>query len=232
MKFVYELNGLRVVDLSKPIDPATETRRCKLNRFNTGGLIPDWHTNMDLMSHLGTHVECPYHHFENGPSVLEVPLTQFMGRAIYVKFPKSDERVKPNSYVTPGLLDDYVAPKMKPHDIVIIDSDWQIPPFTPKSNTKEDTRLFVNADTANWFLAHEAKGIGFGDGVSVESSNEDVKPFHDILLAKNILFIEVLKHLDLLQKDAFFMSYSPLPILGLDSSPVHAYAIEGLAEFS
>jgi len=28
------------------------------------------------------------------------------------------------------------------------------------------------------------------------------------------------------------MSYAPLPILGLDSCPIRAYAIEGLADFS
>ena len=46
---VYDLgNGLRLIDLSKIIDPATETRRCKLDRFNTGGPIPDFHTNFDM----------------------------------------------------------------------------------------------------------------------------------------------------------------------------------------
>jgi len=68
--------------------------------------------------------------------------------------------------------------------------------------------------------------------VSIENCNEDVKPFHDILLAENIVFIEVLKNLECLEKDVFFMSFSPLPIKGLDSSPVRAYAIEGIAEFS
>ena len=46
------------------------------------------------------------------------------------------------------------------------------------------------------------------------------------------MFIEVLKNLECLEKDVFFMSFSPLPIKGLDSSPVRAYAIEGIAEFS
>ena len=41
-----------------------------------------------------------------------------------------------------------------------------------------------------------------------------------------------LKNLDKLTQDTFFMSYSPLPIYGLDSCPIRAYAIEGLAEFS
>ncbi len=228
MDCVYSMNGLRIVDLSKIIDPATETRRCSLNRFNTGGPIPDFHTNMDLMSHLGTHAECPYHHDDNWPSVAEVPLTSFMGRAIYV----SIDGTEPNSYITPELLDKFCLPLMEDDTIVILDSPYKLPPFTPKTNTAEDKRLFVNGETAKWFLAHKAKAIGFGDGVSIENSNDDVKPFHDILLAENILFIEVLKNLEKLEKKVFFMSYSPLPIIGLDSSPVRAYAIEGLKEFS
>ena len=76
---VYEIGKLRVVDLSKIIDPATETRRCHLFRFNTGGAIPDFHTNMDLMSHLGTHCECPYHHFEDGKSVGDLTIMMITG---------------------------------------------------------------------------------------------------------------------------------------------------------
>ena len=54
---VYEMNGLRIIDLTKRLDPATETRRCHLYRFNTGGPIPDYHTLMDPVSytHLRAH---------------------------------------------------------------------------------------------------------------------------------------------------------------------------------
>jgi arylformamidase len=117
-------------------------------------------------------------------------------------------------------------------DIVIIDSSYKLNPFTSDTNTEKDKRLFVNGETAEWFRDKKVKAVGFGDGVSIENCNEDVKPFHDILLAENIVFIEVLKNLECLEKDVFFMSFSPLPIKGLDSSPVRAYAIEGIAEFS
>ena len=227
MDCVYKMGNLRIVDLTKTLDPKTETRRCHLTRFNTGGPIPDFHTIMDLTSHLGTHCECPYHHDDNWPSVAELPLTTFFGRAIYVTIPDA----APNSYITAEMLDKYCAPKMKDGTIVIIDSPYKLPPFTPKTNTPEDKRLFVNGETAQWFKDHKAKCVGFGDGVSIENCNEDVKPFHDILLAENIVFLEVLKNLDKLEKDVFFMSYAPLPILGLDSCPVRAYAIEGLADF-
>lgn len=228
MDVVYNLDGLRIVDLTKTLDPKTETRRCHLYRFNTGGPIPDFHTIMDLTSHLGTHCECPYHHDDAWPSVAQLPLTTFFGRAIYVDI----KDAKPNEHITAAMLDKWCAPKMKPGTIVIIDSPYKLPPFTEKTNGPEDKRLFVNGETAQWFKDHQAKCVGFGDGVSIENCNEDVKPFHDILLAENIVFLEVLKNLDKLEKDVFFMSYAPLPIMGLDSCPVRAYAIEGLAEFS
>lgn len=226
----YDLgSGLRVVDLTKELDPATEARRCHLFRFNTGGPIPDYHTIMDLTSHLGTHVECPYHHDDSWPTVADLPLSTFMGRALYLDF---KDTLPPNSHITGADLDKITDGKLKDGDILILDSSYKLPPFTPATNTEADKRLCVNGETAQWCVDHKVRCVGFGDGVSIESSNEDVKPFHDICMAKNIVFLEVLKNLDELTTDIFFMSYSPLPIKGLDSCPIRAYAIEGLAEFS
>ena len=222
------MGNLRIVDLTKVLDPETESRRCHLYRFNTGGSIPDFHTIMDLTSHLGTHCECPYHHDDNWPSVADLPLTTFMGRAVYVDF---KETVAPRTHITAADLD-RAAVKVQEGDIVIIDSSYKLAPFTKKTNTDEDKRLLVGKESAEWFRDHKVKCVGFGDGVSIENSNEDVKPFHDILMAENIVFLEVLQNLEQLKKDVFFMSYSPLPIKGLDSCPIRAYAIEGLAEFS
>jgi len=225
----YELNGnLRLIDLTKPLDPSTESRRCHLFRFNTGGPIPDFHTIIDITSHLGTHCECPYHHRNDWPSVADLPLSTFVGRAIYVDF----AAVAPNSYITADMLEKHCAPIMRPQDIVIVDSPYKMEPFTPKTNSADDRRLLVNGETATWFRDHRAKCIGFGDGVSIENRDEDVRPFHDILLAENIVFLEVLKNLDQLTSRVFFMSYAPLPIKGLDSCPIRAYAIEGLPGFT
>jgi len=225
---VYKIGNLRVVDLSKPLDPATETRRCHLFRFNTGGPIPDFHTIIDITSHLGTHAECPYHHDDNWPDVSALPLTTFFGRAVYVNIGS----LPPRSYITPESLEKACGDKLRESDIIILDSPYKLEPFTKKTNTSEDKRLLVNGETAIWLRNRKVKCVGFGDGVSIENSNDDVKPFHDILLAENIIFLEVLKNLDLLEKDIFFMSYTPLFIKGLDSSPVRAYAIEGIMEFS
>lgn len=225
---VHDLNGLRVVDLTKVLDPATEARRCGLTRFNTGGPIPDFHTIMDLTSHLGTHVECPYHHHDDWADVQELPLTTFMGRAIYVNI----THMKPNEKIKGSDLEKACGDKIQEGDIVIIDSPMKIPPFTDKTNTEEDERLFICRETAEWFRDKKVKCVGFGDGVSIESNNEDVCAFHDVLMEVNVVFLEVLENLEQLSTDVFFMSYAPLPIIGLDSCPIRAFAIEGLAEFS
>lgn len=224
---VYQLGNLRVIDLTKPLDPKTETRRCHMYRFNTGGPIPDYHTIMDLTSHLGTHCECPYHHDDNWPDVASLPLTSFMGRGLYITIHDS----APNSYITAKVLDCVLGGRVRPGDVVILDSPYKLPPFTEKTNSAEDKRLFVNGETAQWMVEHQVKCVGFGDGVSIENRNEDVKPFHDICMAQNITFLEVLKNLEELHDEPFFISFAPLPVRGLDSCPVRVYAIEGLREF-
>ena len=156
---VYEVNGLRVVDLSKYIDPATETRRCNLHRFNTGGPIPDFHTNVDIMTHLGTHCECPYHHFEDGKSVADLPLSAFLGRGIYHEF----KNLEPLSHISAKDLDDAIGNEVKEGDVVILDSIYKLPPFTPETNGPNDKRLLVNGETAQWFVDHKVKCVAFGD---------------------------------------------------------------------
>ena len=113
-----------------------------------------------------------------------------------------------------------------------MDSPYKLPPFTPDTNTEKDKRLFICRETAQWLKDRKVKCVGFGDGVSIESNNEDVSAFHDVLMEVDVVFLEVLQNLDQLRTDTFFLSYTPLPIKGLDSCPVRVYAIEGLQEFS
>ena len=224
---VYSLGNLRIIDLTKIIDPANEDRRCSLDRFNTGGPIPDFHTHMDITSHLGTHVECPYHHNDDWKGVAELPLTAFIGRGVYVvlDLPK-------NAQITGADLEAACGSKVKEGDVVIIDSPYKIPPFTPETNGPNDHRLVIGEDSARWFAQKKVKCVGFGFGVSIEDCNENVRPFHTILMAQDVVFLEVLYNLEHLTKDIFFISYTPIPIIGLDSSSVRTYVIEGLAEFS
>lgn len=224
---VYMKGNLRIVDLTKVIDPSTESRRCNLWRFNTGGDVPDFHTNVDIGSHLGTHCECPYHHNSDWPSVAELPLDQFMGRGIYVTLDLPE-----NHQITPDDLERFLGNKVRKGDTVILDSPHKIPPFTNLTGGPTDHRLGVGGEMAEWLADKGVQCVGFGDGVAIEGDVRLVKPFHDVLMARNCTFLEVLQNLDQLTKDVFFISYAPIPIIGLDSCPVRVYAIEGLPGFT
>lgn len=218
----FEMGKFHIVDLTKVLDPKTESRRCRLWRFNTGGSIPDFHTIMDLTSHLGTHCECPYHHDDNWASVAELPLTNFMGRGIYAVLD-----LPANHQITGADLEAAIGSRIRPGDTVILDSPHKIPPFTPATNSPEDHRLVVGADSAQWFADHDVKCVGFGDGVSIEDCLENVKPFHDILMAKNVTFLEVLETWNCLERIPSSSALLPCPSLAWIPAPSGFMPLKG-----
>ena len=90
----------------------------------------------------------------------------------------------------------------------------------------------MSREAAEWFLDHGVKSIGFGDGIAIENDPEQCVAFHEILMPHDVTFIEVLQNLDQLSQKVFLLVCLPLPIRGLDSSPVHVMAIEGVPEFT
>ncbi len=85
-------------------------------------------------------------------------------------------------------------------DIVILDSDWKFPPFTPETNSPADKRsAFVNAenrklDARPLQSSASASATACPSRTAVEA---DVKPFHDIIMAYRRRFLEVLKNLNI-----------------------------------
>ena len=149
---VYEMGNLRIIDLSKILDPKTESRRCHLFRFNTGGPIPDYHTNMKdiLFQFFQIAKYLQKNNVLCHKDVAELPLTTFMGRAVYVDF---KETVAKRGHITAADLD-REASKVREGDIVIIDSSYKLYPFTADTNTDKDQRLLVGAESADLASHH------------------------------------------------------------------------------
>jgi arylformamidase len=227
METVFDLNGHRMVDLSKPLIPGAETRRLAVRRYLSGPMN-DFHSEIDIMSHLGTHVESPYHSKDEWKDTLELPLTSFIGRAVVLDL----KNIEPRAQITGADLDRAnAAGIVREGDIILLNSPYFLEPFTADTNTEKDKRPFAGKSTAEWLAAKNVKAVGFNDTVSIESSVEDVTWFHHILLAKDIIFLEVLKNFDQLRSQVFLLMYFPLPIAGLDSCPVRCVALEGVPGF-
>ena len=222
---VGKVGSLRVVNLSKIIDPATEKRRCKLHRHATVvQRVEDYHTDVDIVTHLGTHVEAPYHHQGLTKDVVDIPFDHYVGRGVLLKL----DTCQPRALITAADLDAADNGRVKSGDIIVLDSLYHSEPF---ADLPDDDRPHLSEEAAKWFLKNGVKAVGFGDGICIESNIEHCIACHDIMLGNDILFIEVLKNIDQLQSDTFLIVFMPLPIKGLDSSPVNVIALEGIANF-
>ena len=214
----------RVVRLSKIIDPATEKRRCFVRRFKAETLgVVDYHSEMDLQSHLGTHVEAPYHHGDNLKDTLSLGIDRYIGRGVLLRL-----NCPPRALITRDHLDAAEKGRLREGDIAVLDSQYHHEPFV---ESPHDERPQLSRESAEWFLEKKVKSVAFGDGIAIENHPEHCVAVHDILMPNDVTFIEVMQNLDQLQSDVFMIVFLPLPILGLDSSPVYVAAIEGIPGF-
>ena len=215
----------RTVQLSKVLDPTTERRRCVLHRkvVDVNGVL-DYHTDIDLTTHLGTHVEAPSHHGELTKDVTSLPADHFIGRGVLLKL----STCKPRALITRADLEAALPVALEPGDVLVLDSPFHSEPFIANPN---DQRPHLSRESAEWFLENKVKAVGFGDGVCIENNIEHCVACHDIMLANDILFLEVMKNIHELRSSVFLIVYLPLPIRGLDASPVNILAIEGIPGF-
>lgn len=209
---VHKLGPYRVIDLSTFIVPG-HSRLCEVTPI-WQKKTEDWHSELRCESHLGTHVEMP-RHIGIEKDALSLAVTQFMGRAAL--------------YHTDGkrIISDYNVSDSP--EIVLLDSNHLWEPF----NANEDDRRpqLTLELVQSLFSDCQLKAIGLGTGVAIENDNAESLAIHRYLLHRDILLIEVLRNLDQIRDDVFFFCAQPMPIGGLDSCCVRAFAIEGMPGF-
>ena len=216
----------RTVHLSKIIDPAIEKRRCVLRRHKTVVQgVEDYHTDVDIMSHLGTHVEAPYHHGDLKKDITDLTPDHYLSRGVLLML----DTCQPNALISSADLDAANRGRVQAGDVLILDSRYHSEPFVI---SPDDKRPHLSRESAEWFVEKKVKAVGFGDGICIETNVEHCNACHDIMLGNDVLFIEVLQNINKLQKDIFLIIFMPLPIKGLDSSPVSVMAIEGIPGFT
>ncbi len=217
------LNGYRVIDLSMHVDPATSSRLCKIDRFFQE-TTKDYHSHVTVESHLGTHIETPYHYRDEWKDIVQLPLSAFVGRGV-----KLELTGPPRAPITRKMLEQADQGRLREGDCAVLTSSYRCVPF---SNDPNDLRPYLVKESGEWFAEKQVKCVAFGDGAAIEHSVSDACDVHEAVMPHDILFLEVLQNIDQLNDAVFFISYTPMPIKGLDSCCVRAYAIEGLPGFT
>ena len=173
-------------------------------------------TQIIMSTHVGTHLDAPYHFLAGGRTVDRLDLGKCIGEALVInmthKRPKEEIRIEDFANF---------EKKIVKGSRLLIRTDWAR--FFPDKSYFFDSPV-ITVETAKWFAEKEIGLLG----VEVPSVNcQDYMDVHKILLDKEIVVVEALTNLSKLTKEEVYFIVLPLKLRGLDGSPVRAVAIEG-----
>ena len=212
---------MKIVDLSLgiehgsptfPLDPKTGVlvhHTVKSMKYNITQLI--------LSTHLGTHLDAPFHFFDEGRTVDRLDLGKCVGPARIIKL----DGIGPGSAITVELLKGHEG-AFTTGARVVLNTGWS-------RNYPQDIYFAempgITVDCAKWIAG---KGIGLL-GLDLPGVNPtDWEEVHKIFLSREIVIVEGLANLDEIRGEDVFFIALPLKLIGRDGSPVRAVAIEGL----
>ena len=175
-------------------------------------------TQLIMSTNLGTHLDAPFHFFDDGKTVEQLDLRKGFGPAWVMDFTAK----KAKDVITSKDLEKY-AGRLVEGARIIIRTGWdKVFPearyFTdcPGINPKACEYLAVRKIAC---LALDMPTVYGPDYVTV----------HHALLRAEILIVEGLANLEKLKNDQVFFMAMPLRIKGRDGSPCRAVAVDGFS---
>ncbi len=173
-------------------------------------------TQLDMLSHVGTHVDCPAHIFEDGETTDIIDLQCFCGKAVVID---CSHLAQGETLELHELLK--YKDQIKEPEFVLFYTGW-----SKFWNTDDYFTPFpvISEDILRFLIKLKIKGIGI-DAISIDPMNSTNLPRHKLLLSSKLIIIENLNNLDLLINRKFSFYCFPLKIVNGDGSPVRAVAI-------
>ena len=211
----------RIVDLTHVIEPtSTDAERKFVVHIHDalqeipGTIRPEgeWYvmSDVELMDHVGTHIEAPLHCLKDGMDLSQIPLERLIGDAVIL-----DLR---DAYSDAGVTIEQVreaaeeAGGLNVNDIV----------FCMMGETD-----YFSTEALRWLVEAGVKLMGVDSaGVELPHSISHANENHLVLFRAGVPLIERLANLDKLSKSRVKVYALPIPVVGLDAFPLRVIAIE------
>lgn len=211
----------RIVDLTQVIEPTTADaeRKFVVHIHDALEEVPgtirpegEWYvmSDVELMDHVGTHIEAPLHCLKDGMDLSQIPLEKLIGDAVILDLRDaySDSGVTPEQ--VKKAVDD--AGGIKKNDIV----------FCMMGETD-----YFSTEAIRWLVDAGMKLMGVDSaGLEIPHSVSHANENHLALFRADIPLIERLANLDRLSKSRVKVYALPIPVAGLDAFPLRVIAIE------
>jgi arylformamidase len=222
------LKSEKFIELSHRLRPGKEEFILEIETFDTAQVHtrtvqrPDiWYIIQDvkMSSHVGTHIEFPYHHLKTGKCAADYPLERLIGDTVLFNFThkKKDEEITKKEIIDSGV-------EVRRGDIAIIYTGMQKLWNTPQAHD----RPVLSVDATEYLVVEKGIACIGTDATGLEIRGTDHQPVHEMLFAHDVAMIESMTNLDKLKTNRFTMFVLPLMVEGMDSCPVRIVACEGL----
>ena len=170
-------------------------------------------------THTGTHVDVPFHFYEDGRKIDDYPVEFFMGPGYLLDL----SHLKSRGEISADLLAS--AKDIREGDILLLRTDWSDHWGRPEYFNDHP---FLTSSGAEWLVEHKIKGVG------VEAATvEDIRGIvpgqpalvHRIVLGAGIFIIEGLTNLRQVSQGRIEVFALPLKLAGADGAPARVIAI-------
>ncbi|MCH2517997.1 MAG: cyclase family protein [Dehalococcoidia bacterium] len=181
-------------------------------------------TKLTMATHIGTHVDAPYHFHPDGTTVDDMPLERYMGPALLLDLRQSAQRKTPISVA--DLEQAGAAPGTVKDNIVVLFTSW-----AHNESGKEgfySDGPYLSTEGAGYLARHEVNAVAVDFPIdkhppTPQSTMSDF-PVHRLLLGLGIPLIENLINLDQLVGLNFELWALPLKLKGGDGAAARAVA--------
>lgn len=181
-------------------------------------------TTLHLSVHTATHLDSPLHYIDGSISIEEFPLEWMIRDAMIIDISYAGENYAIEvKDIEPYFNGEYPG-------VVILRTDW----YEKKWGTINywQTSPYVTEDAARWLAEKKIDIIGydFPQDFAIRhtlNSSLELKDFyvHTILTEKSIWQLEYLANLKSIKKERIKTVICPLPLIGLEASPVRVIGI-------
>jgi len=223
--------GMRIIDLSHELTPLFLDDKSKLSTVDIRSIFchlfkPDpsveWHIAhlFCTSSHIGTHLESPYHWTEKGADIASLPLESLIGIAVKLDLShrKSEEMITIEDVVEAS------KDRLRRGDMVFLQTNhselWGTDDYWGDSP-------HLSPEAARWFVENGARLVGI-DAPRLDSYRAKGKEryvVHEIIHGNGIPVIENMANLDRF-RDRGTAFVLPVKVRGIDAFPVRVIVIE------
>jgi arylformamidase len=218
----------RYVDMSHTIIPGNAGRKFAIEMIGAEEVNPNvvrlenqWYIMHDItmVSHIGTHIEAPYHILKNAPDISEIPLENLCGDAVILNL----QGLPQKSAISVDIVKEAAAKAggIKQGDIVLCDLGYAI--YYGSSHYGQAP--YFTTEAIKWLASSGMKLMGV-DATGVEIPASETHVNHHALFERNIPLIENVAGFDKLSSCRVKVFAFPVAVKGLESFPVRVVAVE------